>query len=111
MRTRSDRASEPLVGRPRGDASAHLSISLARGDSQRRWSPRANWVSTIHHGLPLADVPFRREPGSYLALVGQVAAEKGVAEAIELARTTGMPLRLAAKVYDEAERALPRWLP
>jgi glycosyltransferase involved in cell wall biosynthesis len=79
---------------------------VAISDSQRRWSPRANWVATIHHGLPLTEVPFRREPGAYLALVGRIAPEKGVAEAIELARTTGLRLRLAAKVYDDAERSL-----
>jgi len=79
---------------------------VAISHSQRRWSPRANWVATIHHGLPFADIPFRREPGTYLALVGRVSPEKGIAEAIELARMTGLRVRLAAKAYDDAERAL-----
>jgi glycosyltransferase involved in cell wall biosynthesis len=34
-----------------------------------------------------------------------VTAEKGVADAIELARTTGRTLRMAAKVYDQHEEA------
>src|SRR6185436_18996101 len=37
---------------------------------------------------------------------GRIAPEKGVVDAITLARTTGLRLRMAAKVYDERERAL-----
>ncbi|HKZ92285.1 MAG TPA: glycosyltransferase, partial [Candidatus Limnocylindrales bacterium] len=36
--------------------------------------------------------------------VGRVAPEKGVADAIDLARRTGLPLRFAAKVYDRLEQ-------
>jgi glycosyltransferase involved in cell wall biosynthesis len=76
----------------------------AISDSQRRWSPDANWVATIHHGLPLDQMPFSPLPGDYLAFVGRITPEKGVAECIEVARTVGMPLRIAAKVYDEHEK-------
>ena len=76
----------------------------AISESQRRWSPDANWVATIHHGLPLAEMPFSPTPGDYLAFVGRVTPEKGVAECIEVARAVGMPLRMAAKVYDEHEK-------
>jgi glycosyltransferase involved in cell wall biosynthesis len=79
---------------------------IAISDSQRRWYPDASWVATIHHGLPLAEMPFRAEPGDYLAFVGRIAEEKGVEEAIELARMTHLPLRLAAKVYDQHEQEL-----
>jgi glycosyltransferase involved in cell wall biosynthesis len=77
---------------------------VAISESQRRWSPEANWVATIHHGLPLDRLPFVEGRGSYLAFVGRVTPEKGVAEAIELARRTNIPLRMAAKVYDVLER-------
>ncbi len=76
---------------------------VAISQSQRRWSPGANWVATIHHGLPLERFPFSEQPGQYLAFVGRITPEKGVAEAIELARRTGLPLRMAAKVYDPHE--------
>jgi glycosyltransferase involved in cell wall biosynthesis len=76
---------------------------VAISDSQRRWSPQANWMATIHHGLPLERLPFNDDPGSYLAFVGRITPEKGVADAIELARRTGLPLRIAAKVYDSHE--------
>jgi glycosyltransferase involved in cell wall biosynthesis len=77
---------------------------VAISDSQRRWSPDANWVATIHHGLPLASMPFSPTPGDYLAFVGRVTPEKGIADCIAVARSAGMPLRMAAKVYDEHEK-------
>jgi glycosyltransferase involved in cell wall biosynthesis len=79
---------------------------VAISDSQRRWQESANWVATIHHGLPLEHMPFGAEPGSYLAFVGRIAPEKGVDDAIELATETRLPLRMAAKVYDGPEREL-----
>jgi glycosyltransferase involved in cell wall biosynthesis len=80
-------------------------ISLvAISDSQRRWGEDANWVATIHHGLPLEQMPFRPDPGDYLAFVGRITPEKGIGDVIELARRTKLPLKMAAKVYDEHEK-------
>ncbi|HUG48863.1 MAG TPA: glycosyltransferase family 4 protein [Candidatus Limnocylindria bacterium] len=73
-------------------------------ESQRRWREDANWVGTIHHGLPLASAPFNGEVGDYLCFVGRITPEKGVIAAIELARRTQLPLRVVAKVYDEHEQ-------
>ena len=78
---------------------------IAISESQRRWGEQANWVATIHHGLPLEAMPFSPVPGDYLAFVGRITPEKGVAECIDLARRTRMPLKMAAKVYDEHEKA------
>jgi glycosyltransferase involved in cell wall biosynthesis len=79
---------------------------VAISDSQRRWSAGANWMGTVHHGLPLEAAPFEPVAGNYLAFVGRIAQDKGVKEAIELARSTGRTLRMAAKVYDQSEREL-----
>jgi len=78
-------------------------VAISR--NQRRWAPHANWVATIHHGLDLDQVPFSPKVGKYLAFVGRVAPEKGVRQAIDLARRVGLPLKMVAKVYDDAERA------
>lgn len=77
---------------------------VAISESQRRWHPTANWVATIPHGLPLRSMPFGPEPGSYLAVVGRATAEKGIAEAIEVATASAIPLRIAAKARSAAER-------
>ena len=77
---------------------------VAISESQRRWNPEANWVATIHHGLDFSQTPTNLDGGDYLLLVGRIAPEKGVAEAIEVARRSGLRLVLAAKVYDPREQ-------
>jgi glycosyltransferase involved in cell wall biosynthesis len=72
-------------------------------DAQRAPLPWANWRATVHHGLPRSFAPLHPGPGEYLAVLGRVSPEKGVDRAIEIARRTGMPLRIAAKV-DAADR-------
>ena len=49
-------------------------------------------------------MPFSPTPGDYLAFVGRITPEKGVADCIAVAKAAGMPLRMAAKVYDEHEK-------
>jgi glycosyltransferase involved in cell wall biosynthesis len=71
-----------------------VSISAA----QREPLPLANWLGTVHHGLPQDLYSFRAESGDYLAFVGRVAPEKRVDRAIEIAKRLGLPLRIAAKV-------------
>jgi len=72
-------------------------------DAQREPLPDADWVRTIHHGLPLGLLEFQPSPGTYLAFVGRVSPEKRVDRAIAIATACGMPLRIAAKV-DPADR-------
>lgn len=79
---------------------------VAISENQRRWAPENNWVATIHHGLPLEGMPYRLSPGDYLAVVGRISAEKGLVEAIELARRSGMSLRIAAKLHRPEEHAM-----
>lgn len=74
-------------------------------DSQRQPVPDAYWVATVHHGLPREVCPFNPVArGGYLAFLGRVSPEKGLDRAIEVARRTGMRLRIAAKVDREDER-------
>jgi glycosyltransferase involved in cell wall biosynthesis len=73
-------------------------------DYQRRPIPDANWQSTIYHGLPLDLQTYREKPGEYLAFLGRLSPEKRVDRAIEIARRTGMRLKIAARIYPE-ERA------
>ena len=73
-------------------------------DSQREPLPWLNWVATVPHGLPMAEISPTFEKGEYLAFLGRVSPEKGIEEAIEIASRVGMPLRCAAKV-DDADAA------
>jgi glycosyltransferase involved in cell wall biosynthesis len=79
---------------------------VAISESQRRWNPDANWVATIHHGLDFSGVPSSDRHGEYLLLVGRLTPEKGIAEAIEVAKRTKRRLVIAAKAHERSERAL-----
>jgi glycosyltransferase involved in cell wall biosynthesis len=79
---------------------------IAISDSQRRWHPGADWVATIHHGLDFSSTPADARPGEYLLLVGRLTREKGIAEAISLARRAGRRLVIAAKAHEHGERAM-----
>ena len=76
---------------------------IAISDSQRRWNPDANWIATVHHGLDFEHTPTSRVGGDYLLLVGRLSREKGVEEAIEVARRTGRRLVMAMKNPAEPE--------
>jgi glycosyltransferase involved in cell wall biosynthesis len=71
-------------------------------DDQRRPMPRVNWVGTVYHGLPLELLPFSPSAeGGYLAFLGRIAPEKRPDRAIEIAKRSGVPLRIAAKIGDQ----------
>lgn len=72
-------------------------------NDQRRPLPAVNWLSTIHHGLPEKLYRFTEQPGGYLAFLGRISPEKRPDRAIEIAKRSGLPLKIAAKV-DAADR-------
>jgi len=72
-------------------------------DAQRAPLPQANWLATVHHGLPLPRFRAGRGRGGHLAFIGRTSPEKGLPRAIEIAQRAGLPLRIAAKV-DDADR-------
>ena len=67
-------------------------------DHHRQPVPKANWLGTVYHGMPPASLAPSYAPGSYLAFLGRLTKEKGPETAIRLAKTTGLPLRMAAKI-------------
>jgi glycosyltransferase involved in cell wall biosynthesis len=74
-------------------------------DHQRKYLHHANWIGTVHHGVPGDLLPFQlRSNGGYLAFLGRISPEKGPNRAIEIAVRAGMPLKIAAKV-DRVDQA------
>jgi glycosyltransferase involved in cell wall biosynthesis len=67
-------------------------------DSQREPMLWANWVGTVHHGLPEDLYPPNYNKGKYLAFIGRISPEKRVDRAIEVAKQVGLPLKIAAKI-------------
>ena len=85
-------------------------------DHQRRPLPHLRWLRTVPHGLPKDLFPFSAAPDAgYLAFLGRASPEKRPDWAIEIARRSGLPLRIAAKIdrvdqayFDEVIRPLLR---
>lgn len=76
---------------------------ISISDSQRLPLPWANWLGTVHHGLPENLYQFNASPEDYFAFVGRVSPEKGLDRAIDIALRCGVPLRIAAKVDKQDE--------
>jgi glycosyltransferase involved in cell wall biosynthesis len=70
---------------------------VAISESQARPHPEVPWT-IIYNGLDLGAAPFRQRPSETLCFVGRFAPEKGLHEAIQVARLAGRKLRIAAKV-------------
>jgi len=73
-------------------------------DHQRTYLPAANWHRTVHHGISPLGYRFNaRGEGDYLAFLGRISPEKRPDRAIEIAKASGVPIRIAAKV-DNVDR-------
>lgn len=55
-------------------------------------------IRTIHHGVDMKLYQFKETKQDYLAFLGRIAPIKGTHLAIELARRTGMPLKIAGEI-------------
>jgi glycosyltransferase involved in cell wall biosynthesis len=67
-------------------------------DAQRDPLPQANYVATIHHGLPAQGLLPQSGEGGYLAFLGRISPEKAPDAAIRIAAKAGRQLKIAAKV-------------
>ena len=64
-----------------------------------------NFADTIYHGLPASlHKPVLNPRGGYVAFLGRISPEKRPDRAIAIARSLGIPLKIAAKV-DKADEA------
>ncbi|MCC6716642.1 MAG: glycosyltransferase family 4 protein [Acetobacteraceae bacterium] len=69
--------------------------------SQRAPAPNLAWAATILHGMPahlLNPVPAAPD---YFAFLGRISPEKGIVDAIRIARACGVKLKVAAKIGEE----------
>jgi glycosyltransferase involved in cell wall biosynthesis len=78
-----------FAGRPDG--------MVAISESQASVHPDVPW-NIVHNGLTLDTAPFERRRSDALVFVGRVTPEKGIVEAIEIAKRAGRPLKIAAKI-------------
>lgn len=68
-------------------------------NAQRQPIADASFAATVYHGLPRDLLtPTLKPRGGYLAFIGRISPEKRVDRAIRIARSVGIPLKIAAKV-------------
>ncbi len=74
----------------------YVSIS----EAQREPRLGLNYIHTVYNGIDTKAYPFSPTPTQppYLAFVGRLSPEKGPVQAIEIARASGLPLKMAGKI-------------
>ncbi|HEX2772351.1 MAG TPA: glycosyltransferase family 4 protein [Micromonosporaceae bacterium] len=98
-------------GKPVGDLGEILgAVNGAAGlvaisEAQRRLNPGLPWTATIHHGLPLDELPARPKKGDGPVLwLARFTPDKGPDLAIQACRAAGLPLVLAGKCNERNEQ-------
>jgi hypothetical protein len=78
---------------------------VAISDRQRALAPDLNWVGRVHNALRIDDWPLRTEKEDYALFLGRFAPDKGPDLALRAAHQAGIPLVLAGKCTEPAEKA------
>ncbi len=89
---------ERVVGMsPRGKL---VSLSM----NQRLPKPDLPWLANVPNALDLSVYPYRHERGDYLLFLGRMSPDKGAHRAVTIALEAGLPLKIAGKNAEPAER-------
>jgi glycosyltransferase involved in cell wall biosynthesis len=83
-----------LVPRP-------LLVSLSL--NQRKPHPHLPWIANCPNAIDVSRYPPGDHAGEYLLFLGRMSPEKGCHGAIRAARTSGLPLKIAAKMREPSE--------
>jgi len=60
-----------------------------------------NYVATVYNGIEVDSFDYSDAPGDYLLFFGRISFDKGTHRAIEVAKKTGMTLKIAGLVASE----------
>lgn len=72
-------------------------VSISNSDRAKE----LDYLTTIYHGLNPKEFTFRKDKEDYLLYFGRIHPHKGTHAAIEIARNTGFPLKIAGLIQDE----------
>jgi glycosyltransferase involved in cell wall biosynthesis len=79
---------------------ALVSLSM----NQRKPKPNLPWVANCPNALDFSLYPCKPHRGDYLLFLGRMSPDKGCHRAIAVAMETGLPLKIAGKNREPAER-------
>lgn len=96
---------------PEGGGRAHL-VTVSRALAAA-WSATCRIDAVLYNGVDVERIPFgaRADADRYVLFAGRMAPEKGVEDALAIARRAGLRLVVAGGVYDQeyfATRVEPR---
>lgn len=76
---------------------------ISISDNQRRDAPDLAYVRTVHNGVDSKEFKFDAKPDDYLLYCGRIVPEKGVREAIQVAKATHHRLLIIGPTYPEQQ--------
>lgn len=81
----------------------HLNFA-ANSKALTKLLPFLNFRGYVHNGLDLKLFPYNERPKDYLLFLGRLSPQKGVDQAIKIAKLTKLPLIIAGKMvkHDQA---------
>ena len=74
---------------------------VAISKNQKKSGPGINIVKTIYHGLPIEKYEFNPKPQNYLLWLSKIIPQKGIAEAIDIAKLSGENLIVSGNIPPE----------
>jgi glycosyltransferase involved in cell wall biosynthesis len=77
---------------------------IAISHHQANSAPCVRISRVIHHGLDTAEVPVGNGDGGYACFLGRMHPDKGLLQAIAVARLARIPLRIGAKMRSRDEQ-------
>ncbi len=77
---------------------------VAISDAQRAKAPELPWAATVHNAIRVDTFPFRAEKDEFALFLGRFCPDKAPHLAIEAARAARLPVVLAGKCAEPAER-------
>jgi len=76
---------------------------IAISDHQASMAPDISVAAVIHHGIDVDKFTVGSGGGGYALFLGRMSPDKGVHNAIRIARKAGVPLKIAAKLHEQPE--------
>ena len=74
---------------------------ISISNNQRRDAPDLPYLTTIHHGIDTKMFAYEPTPEDYLLFYGRIVPDKGVKEAITVARETHHRLLIVGPIYPD----------
>ena len=72
-------------------------VSISNSDR----SPELSYTATVYNGINASEFSFNSKSGNYLLFFGRIHPEKGVSEAIEIARKSNRKLIISGLIQDQ----------